>query len=72
MLWLVTFEKSVTPDERNKALADMSCHVDDGAGPIEVDDDVVIEVEGPSDLVDRGQSIPGVKAIHPSSDYTLY
>ncbi len=72
MHWLVTFEKSVTSDERSKVLTDMACQVDDEAEPIEIDDDVVIEVEGPSDLVERGRSVSVVKAIHPSSEYTLY
>ena len=72
MHWLVTFEKSVTSDERSKVLTDMAFQVDDEAEPIEIDDDVVIEVEGPSDLVERGRSVSVVKAIHPSSEYTLY
>ena len=72
MHWLVTFAKSVTPDERNRVLVDMSCQVDDEAEPIEIDNDVVVEVEGPADLPERGRSIPGVKAIHPSSEYSLY
>lgn len=72
MHWLVTFAKSVTPEERNKILTDMACQVDDEAEPVEIDDDVVIEVEGPSDLPKRGRSIAAVKAVHPSSEYTLY
>lgn len=72
MRWLVTFSKSVTPDERKKVLTDMACQVDGEAEPVEIDDDVVIEVEGPSDLPERGRSVPVVKAIHPSSEYTLY
>ena len=72
MRWLVTFAKSVAPDQRNNVLTAMSCQVDDEAEPIEIDDDVVIEVEGPADLADRGRSVPVVQAVHPSSEYTLY
>lgn len=72
MHWLVTFAKSVTPNERDKVLKDMECHVDEAAQPIEIDDDIVIEVSGPSNLPERGRFVAAVRAVHPSSDYTLY
>ena len=72
MHWLVTFPKRVTPQERNQVLASLACQIDENAEPIEIDDDVVVEVEGPADLPERGRSVTSIKAVHPSSEYTLY
>ena len=72
MHWLVTFAKGVTAEKRCSVLASMACKVTEDSEPIEVGDDIVVEVEGPADLPARGRAAEGVKAVHPSSEYSLY
>jgi|EndMetStandDraft_2_1072991.scaffolds.fasta_scaffold388991_1 hypothetical protein len=72
MKWIVTLDPA-TKDERLKVILEATGSSAEADAPmIPVDGDVTVEVEGPADLPKRIQSHPEVKAVHPSSEMTLF
>ena len=68
--WLVT----VAADKVKEAaehLRRLGCNVTPEAA-VPMDDDTVIPVSGPDDAEREVARVPGVKAVHPDSDLTLY
>jgi len=72
MDWLVTFKGDVAPGAMRAILERVGVtHLDD-IDPIPCDGDQVVEVEGPRDLPDRAAAVPEIRAVHPSSEMSLY
>ncbi len=72
MRWLITVSSSLDDSQLQDLLAELSCETSEDAGPIPLEQDVVIEVEGPPDLPEMTQRDARVIAVHPSSDMDLY
>lgn len=68
--WLVTIaaEKLVEAAERIRRL---DCDVNEDLA-VPLGEDVILPVSGPGDVDRQVAGIPGVKAVHPDSDLTLY
>lgn len=72
MHWLVTINGELDSRTLRTVLARAGGEKLDDLDPIPLDGDQVVEVEGPSDLPDRAAAIPEIRAVHPSSELTLY
>jgi hypothetical protein len=69
--WLVTVAAGQL-DEVTERLRDLGCRVTpEAAVPME-DDDAVVPVTGPEGREAALGKVPGVKAIHPDSELTLF
>jgi hypothetical protein len=72
MKWLVTLKADPGKARLDEILRSAGSRLDENAAMIPVESDVVVEVEGPADFPDRVKAAPEVRAVHPSSDLTLY
>lgn len=72
MHWLVTIKGELAPRTLRTVLARCGGEKLDDLDPIPLDGDQVVEVEGPHDLPDRAAAVPEIRAVHPSSELTLY
>ncbi|MGB9366798.1 MAG: hypothetical protein WCE79_12390 [Xanthobacteraceae bacterium] len=72
MKWIVTLESGIKHESVKRILEATGSSAEEDAPMIPVDGDVTVEVEGPSDLPKRAREHPEVKAVHPSSELTLY
>jgi hypothetical protein len=72
MDWLVTFKGDLAPSAMRAILERIGAtHLDD-IDPLPSDGDQVVEVQGPRDLPDRAAAVPEIRAVHPSSEMSLY
>lgn len=72
MKWLVTLKADPGKARLDEILRSAGSRLDDNTAIIPMEGDVVVEVEGPADFPGRVKQAPEVKAVHPSSDLTLY
>jgi hypothetical protein len=72
MKWLLTLSAETDDSRIRQILCSAGSTLDANASRIPIDGDVVVEVEGPEDLPSKLRSIPEIKAVHPSSEMTLY
>lgn len=72
MKWILTLEASTQRGDLREALEKAGSTLDEDTPMIPVEHDTTVEVEGPADLPRRLRNVPGIKAVHPSSDLTLY
>jgi len=72
MKWLLTLPAGINDDRLKQILGSIGSTLDANASFIPMDGDVVVEVVGPQDLPTRIGGTPEIKAIHPSSEMTLY
>lgn len=72
MYWLVTIKGELDPRSLRTVLARCGGEMLDKLDPIPLDGDQVVEIEGPRDLPDRAAAVPEIRAVHPSSELTLY
>ena len=72
MHWLVTIEGELAPRTLRTVLARAGVEKLYDLDSIPLDGDQVVEVEGPRDLPDRAAAVPEIRAVHPSSEVTLY
>jgi hypothetical protein len=72
MKWILTLESGTQTERVRQLLEQAGSSLQAHAAMIPVDGDVAVEVEGPADLPKRIENQPEVKAVHPSSDLTLY
>jgi hypothetical protein len=72
MKWLLTLNADPGTSRLEEMLRSAGSRLGENATIIPMEGDVVVEVEGPADFPDRVKSAPEVKAVHPSSDLTLY
>jgi hypothetical protein len=68
--WLVTVAPERVTDV-TAALRSLGCQVTPEAA-VPVDGDSVVPVSGPDTLEREVANVPGVKALHPDSDLTMY
>jgi hypothetical protein len=72
MKWILTLASGTKSARVKQLLEAIGSSFDPDTPMIPVDGDMTLEVEGPSDLPKRIKDKPEVKAIHPSSELTLY
>ena len=72
MHWLVTIKGELDPRTMRTVLARCGGERLYDLDPIPLDGDQVVEVEGPRDLPDRAAAVPEIRAVHLSSELTLY
>jgi len=72
MKWLLTLKSHPGTARLNEMLRSAGSRLEENAAIIPMEGDVVVEVEGPADFPSRVKEAPEVKAVHPSSDMTLY
>lgn len=72
MRWLVTIDAEVTLEQIRSLLKGLGVEGQDDLEPIPLDGEQVVEVEGPKDLPARASKVPSIRAVHPSSEMTLY
>ena len=72
MHWLVTIKGELDPRTLRTVLARAGVEKLYNLDSIPLDGDQVVEVEGPSDLPDCAAAVPEIRAVHPSSEVTLY
>ena len=72
MKWLLTLKAHPGTTRLDEMLRSAGSQLEENAPVIPMEGDVVVEVEGPADFPDRVKSAPEVKAVHPSSEMTLY
>jgi hypothetical protein len=70
--WLVTIKANLDPAALRDVLESVGVEDLDDLEPIPSDGDQVVAVEGPRDLPDRAALVPEIRAVHPSSEMTLY
>ena len=70
--WLVTVQGDPDGTVLRRVLESLGVGDLDDLDPIPSDGDQVVEVEGPDDLPARAADVPEVRAVHPSSEMTLY
>lgn len=68
--WLVTIAADQLA-EVTERLRGLGCKVTPDAA-VPIDDDTVVPVSGPQERERDLAGLPGVKAVHPDSDLTLY
>jgi hypothetical protein len=72
MEWLITFRKSVSPEEMARILDDSGCSAElDPPIPLG-EDEQVVSVSGPADLPRRLKAEEAVLGVNPNSTLTLY
>jgi hypothetical protein len=72
MKWLLTLKAHPGAARLEEMLRSAGSRLDENESVIPMGSDVVIEVEGPADFPARIKQAPEVRAVHPSSDMTLY
>ena len=72
MKWLVTLKADPGKTRLDEILRSAGSRLEQHTTIIPMEGDVVVEVEGPADFPSRVKQAPEVKAVHPSSDMTLY
>ena len=72
MKWLLTLKAHPGTARLDEMLRSAGSRLEEDAAIIPMEGDVVVEVEGPADFPSRVKEAPEVKAVHPSSDMTLY
>jgi hypothetical protein len=72
MKWLLTLKAHPGTARLDEMLRSAGSALQENTPVTPVDGDVVVEVDGPKDFPDRVKGAPEVKAVHPSSDITLY
>jgi hypothetical protein len=72
MKWLLTLKAHPGTARLDEMLRSAGSRLEENAAIIPMEGDVVVEVEGPADFPSRVKEAPEVKAVHPSSDMTLY
>jgi hypothetical protein len=68
--WLVTIAADKVA-EAAEHIRHLGCSVAPEAA-VSVDHDTVVPVSGPEHAQEKVRRVPGVKAVHPDSDLTLY
>ena len=69
--WLVILDKKVNLNEFSTVLTAKDAEMDNGYGPIPIDDDQLVRVYGPQDLERRLRETPGIVAIDPENEMHL-
>ena len=72
MHWLVTINGELNPRTLRTVLERCGSEKLDDLHPVPLDGNQVVEVEGPRDLPDRAAAVPEIRAVHPSSELSLY
>ena len=71
MHWLVVVPKALTRAERNALFSQLVVTVNENDLPVDLDDGVAVEVEGPADLAECCKRFKEVLGVYPSSEMTL-
>lgn len=72
MKWLVTLEADIDAAQLQELLRPLDSTLLADTPMIPMGKEFVIEVEGPDNLANRIGVVSGIKAVHPSSEITLY
>lgn len=72
MRWLVSVRAGTDLRRLLSRLEALGCSSEEGQTPVPVDDQQVIEVEGPRDLPRLARAERDIVKINPSSEMTLY
>jgi hypothetical protein len=72
MKWLLTLEAGIDHSRLRQILQSAGSSLAADAAMVPINGDVIVEVEGPADFPSKVRTAPEVKAVHPSSEMTLY